>query len=106
MNAALRTINRPMEILHVDDQADYLELTREGFNKSKLAVNLHHAKDGAQCMACIRKQGQYAEVPTPDIILLDLNMPCMDGREVLTEISKDENLRHLPVVILTSSQAE
>ena len=73
---------------------------------AKLAVNLHHAKDGEQCMAFIRKQGKYADAPTPDIILLDLNMPCMDGWEVLAEISRDENLRHLPVVILTSSQDE
>ena len=93
-----------MEILHVDDQADYLELTREGFKMSKLPVHLHHAKDGEQCLAFLRKQGEHAGAPTPDIILLDLNMPRMDGRQVLLEISKDENLRHLPVVILTSSE--
>jgi two-component system response regulator len=104
MNSTSRKINRPMEILHVDDQADYLYLTREVFKRSQLAVNLHSLKDGEQCMAFIRKQGQYADAPSPDIILLDLNMPRMDGREVLSEITKDENLRHLPVVILTSSQ--
>jgi len=104
MSITSRALNRPMEILHVDDQADYLYLTREVFKMSKLAVNLHSVKDGEQCMAFLRKQGQYADAPTADIILLDLNMPRMDGREVLSEITKDEHLRHLPVVILTSSQ--
>lgn len=97
---------RPAQILLVEDNADDVELTREAFKMAKLAVDLHHAKDGEQCMAFIRKQGQYADAPTPDIIMLDLNMPRMDGREVLTEISKDENLCHLPVVILTTSQEE
>jgi chemotaxis family two-component system response regulator Rcp1 len=106
MNAASQAISRSIEILHVDDQADYLELTREGFKMSKLAVHLHHAKDGEQCLAFIRKQGQYADAPTLDLILLDLNMPRMGGRAVLAEISKDDNLRHLPVVILTSSEDE
>jgi chemotaxis family two-component system response regulator Rcp1 len=106
MNATLGILGRPAEILHVDDQADYAELAREGFKMSKLAVSLHHAKDGEQCMAFIRKQGQYTSAPTPDIILLDLNMPRMDGREVLAEITKDESLRHLPVIILTSSGEE
>jgi len=106
MNPARGAIGRPAEILHVDDQADYAELTRESFKMSQLAVNLHYAQDGEQCMAFLRKQGQYTNAPTPDIVLLDLNMPRMDGREVLTEISQDESLRHLPVVILTSSQDE
>jgi len=100
------TNSRPTEILLVDDNADDVELTREGFRMSKLVVNLHHAKDGEQCMAFIRKLGQYTSAPTPDIILLDLNMPRMDGREVLTEISKDPVLRLLPVVILTTSEEE
>ena len=105
-------MNKPLnncrlaEILLVEDNAGDVELTREAFKNSKLAVNLHHAKDGEQCMAFIRKQGQYTNAPTPDIILLDLNMPRMDGREVLAEISGDESLRHLPVVILTTSHEE
>jgi len=95
--------SRPAEILLVEDNDNDVELTRESFNRSKLAVNLHHAKDGEECMAFLRKQGKYAALPTPDVILLDLNMPRMDGREVLAEISSDETLRHLPVVILTTS---
>ena len=106
MNTPLGAIGRPAEILHVDDEAAYVELTREVFKMSKLAVNLHHAHDGEQCMSFIRKEGKYADAPTPDIILLDLNMPRMDGREVLAAISNDHSLRHLPIVILTSSQEE
>jgi CheY-like chemotaxis protein len=98
--------SRPAEILLVEDNDNDVELTREGFRMSKLLVNLHHAKDGEECMAFVRKQGKYSAAPTPDIILLDLNMPRMDGREVLAEISKDESLRHLPVVILTTSAEE
>ena len=103
MSATFKALNRPAEILHVDDQKDYLELARECFRMSKLPVNLHHAKDGEQCLAFLRKQGEYATAPTPDLILLDLNMPRMNGREVLAELSRDPALRHLPVIILTSS---
>jgi chemotaxis family two-component system response regulator Rcp1 len=105
MNKPLNNI-RLAEILLVEDNAGDVELTREAFKKSEPAVNLHHAKDGEQCMAFIRKQGQYTNAPTPDMILLDLNMPRMDGREVLAEISNDESLRHLPVVLLTTSHEE
>jgi two-component system response regulator len=106
MNFAIGTTGRPAEILHVDDQEEYVELTREGFKMAKVAANLHYAKDGEQCLAFIRKQGQYADVPTPDIILLDLNMPRMGGQTVLAEISRDETLRDLPIIVLTSSQDE
>ena len=106
MNEPFRPTRRPVEILHVDDEADYAEITRECFIMSKLSVNLHRAKDGEQCMAFIRKQGEFAGVPSPDIILLDLKMPGMDGREVLAEIFQDPGLRHLPVVILTTSDDE
>jgi CheY-like chemotaxis protein len=64
---------------------------------------LHHVKDGEECMAFLRKQGKYANVATPDVILLDLNMPRMDGREVMTEMVADETLCHIPVVVLTTS---
>jgi two-component system, chemotaxis family, response regulator Rcp1 len=98
--------SRPAEVLLVEDNDNDVELTRIAFEKSRLLVNLHHAKDGEECMAFLRKQDKYASAPTPDIILLDLNMPRMDGREVLTEISNDESLCHLPVVILTTSAEE
>ena len=105
MNAALAH-DRPAEILLVEDNENDEMLTRLAFKKAKLTAQLHHVQDGEQCMAFLRKQGPYAAAPTPDIILLDLNMPRMDGREVLTAISADENLRHLPVVILTTSSAQ
>jgi CheY-like chemotaxis protein len=105
MNTAMAR-TRTAEILLVEDNEDDVILTRLAFKEAKLAVRLHDVPNGEQCMAFLRKQGPYAAAPTPDIILLDLNMPRMDGREVLAEISGDENLRHLPVVILTTSSAE
>lgn len=94
------------EILLVEDNEDDVELTREGFKRSKVAVNLHHVENGQECMAFLRKEGNYVNVPTPDLILLDLNMPVMSGYEVLAQISADEKLNHLPVVILTTSSDE
>ena len=105
MNTTLSR-TRPAEILLVEDNENDVILTRLAFKQAKLAIRLHHVQDGEQCMAFLHKQGEYTTAPTPDIILLDLNMPRMDGREVLAEISDDENLRHLPVVILTTSSAE
>jgi two-component system response regulator len=97
---------RTAEILLVEDNEADVVLTRESFRRGKLKVNLHHVDNGEECMAFLRKEGQYASAPTPDLILLDLNMPVMDGREVLAEMVKDESLRHLPVVILTTSADE
>ncbi len=95
--------SRPAEILLAEDKEDDVELTRVGFKKSKLLLNLHHVKDGEQCLAFLRKQGKYANVPTPDLLLLDLNMPRMDGREVLAELVADDMLCSIPVVVLTTS---
>lgn len=97
---------RPVEILLVEDNADDVLLTREGFAHAKLAVNMHHVENGEECMKFLRKQAPYADAPTPDLVLLDLNMPIMNGREVMTEIVKDDKLHQLPVVILTTSDAE
>ena len=98
--------SRPAEILLVEDNRDDVVLTREGFHRSKLKVNLHHVENGEQCMEFLRKEGKDAEAVTPDLILLDLNMPVMDGREVLAEIVRDDDLCHLPIVILTTSADE
>ena len=100
------TRGRPATILLVEDNDDDVELLRISFERAKMKINLHHTSDGEECMAFLRKQGEHADAPTPDLILLDLNMPKMDGRDVLTEIAKDEKLRHLPVVILTTSAKE
>jgi CheY-like chemotaxis protein len=94
------------EILLVEDEENEVELTKEGFARANLTVNLHHVDDGEKCLAYLRKQAPYADAPTPDLILLDLNMPRMDGRRVMAEIVRDEALRHLPVVVLTTSSAE
>jgi chemotaxis family two-component system response regulator Rcp1 len=97
---------RPAEVLLAEDNDDDVELTRQGFRRAKLLVNLHLVKDGVECLAFLRKQGEYANAPTPDLILLDLNMPKVGGREVLAEMLKDERLKSLPVVILTTSEQD
>jgi two-component system response regulator len=97
---------RVAEILLVEDNENDVVLTRHGFRKSKLKVNLHHVEDGVECMGFLRKEGRYTDAPTPDLILLDLNMPRMDGREVMAEMVQDKALRRLPVVILTTSSDE
>jgi two-component system, chemotaxis family, response regulator Rcp1 len=102
MNSKLAT-SRPAEILLAEDNDNDAELTHQGFKRCKLMLNLHHVKDGEECMAFLRKQGEYSNAPTPDILLLDLNMPRMDGREVLAEIVADESLKAIPVVVLTTS---
>ncbi len=100
------TKGRFAEILLVEDNLDDVELTREGFKRSKLAMTLHHVENGRECMAFLRKADPYVHAPTPDLILLDLNMPVMSGYEVMQEISEDPALRRLPVIILTSSVDE
>jgi len=102
MNSKLAN-GRPAEILLVEDNDNDVELTRLAFKRCKLTLNLHHAPDGEECMAFLRKQGKYSNAPTPDLILLDLNMPRMDGREVLAEVVADPTLNAIPVVVLTTS---
>ena len=97
---------RQMEVLLVEDNEDDVELTSMAFERAKPLLNIHRLENGEQCMAFLRKQGKYAQAPTPDLILLDLNLPVMDGRAVLAEIVGDDQLRHLPVVVLTASAAE
>jgi two-component system response regulator len=98
--------SRPAEILLVEDNENDVILTCEAFRMCKFPIHLHHVNDGEECMMFLRKQGRYADAPVPDIILLDLKMPRMDGWEVLTAISSDETLRHLAVVVLTTSAEE
>jgi two-component system, chemotaxis family, response regulator Rcp1 len=97
-------LSRPVEVLLVEDNENDVELTRQGFKRTKLLLNLHHVRNGEECMAFLRKQGEYAEVPTPDLILLDLNMPKMNGREVLAQMLADERLASIPVVVLSTSE--
>lgn len=95
--------SRVAEILLVEDSEDDVFLTQEAFEAASLRVNLHHVENGEKCMQFLRKQGPYSSVPTPDLILLDIHMPVMNGHEVLAEIVRDETLHHLPVVVLTTS---
>jgi chemotaxis family two-component system response regulator Rcp1 len=97
---------RPAEILLVEDSPTDALLAKEALKFSKVCNNLHTVMDGVDAMAFLRKEGEYANVPRPDIILLDLNMPRMDGREVLKEIKSNEELMSIPVVVLTTSMDE
>ncbi len=104
MNIA--TLGRPADFLLVEDNPGDVRLTQEALKSHKVQNNLHVVTDGEEAMAFLRKQGKYKDVPRPDIILLDLNLPKKDGREVLAEIKSDPLLKSIPVVIVTSSEAE
>jgi CheY-like chemotaxis protein len=97
---------RPVEVLLAEDSDEDVELTRLGFRQSKLLVNLHRVADGVECLAFLRKQDGYSNMPTPDLLLLDMKMPRFGGREVLAEIEKDSDLKSLPVVVLTTSEQD
>tara|TARA_R110001599_G_C12272062_1_gene661595 strand:+ start:8204 stop:8647 length:444 start_codon:yes stop_codon:yes gene_type:complete len=97
---------RAVEILMAEDSPGDVLLTRKALERSKLKINLHAVSDGVEAIQFLRREGEYTDVPTPDIVFLDLNMPRKDGREVLTEIKTDAMLRHIPVVILTTSDSE
>ena len=98
--------DRPVEILLVEDNPGDVRLTIEALRESKVANNLNVARDGVEALAYLRREGAYADAVRPDLILLDLNMPRKDGREVLAEIKAEPNLRTIPVVVLTTSRAE
>jgi len=98
--------NRPVEILLVEDNPGDERLTREALKEGKVYSNLHWVKDGVEAMEFLRRNGKYQDVPRPDIILLDLNLPKKDGREVLQDIKNDPELKRIPVVVLTTSKAE
>lgn len=97
---------RPVEILLADDNEGDARLALEAMRDAKVYNRLHHVLDGVEAMAFLRRQGRYADVPRPDLILLDLNMPKKDGREVLAEVKGDPDLKRIPVVILTISKEE
>lgn len=103
---SLSATGRPIEILLVEDSPGDVRLIIESLKENKLRNKLDVVEDGVQALAFLHQEGRYAEAPHPDLILLDLNLPKKDGREVLAEIKADENLRRIPVVILTSSKAE
>jgi chemotaxis family two-component system response regulator Rcp1 len=106
MTESNRTYAAPIEVLLVEDSAGDVRLTREAFKDAKVHINLHVAPDGAEAMAFLRREGRHAAAPRPDLILLDLNLPKKDGREVLKDIKESGSLMSIPVVILTTSAAE
>jgi len=99
-------IANAIEILLVEDNPGDVRLTEEALKESKIAVNMRVANDGIEALAMLRREGQHADLPAPDLILLDLNMPRMDGRELLRQIKTDDHLKRIPVVVLTTSAAE
>ncbi|MBI3319770.1 MAG: response regulator [Candidatus Omnitrophica bacterium] len=98
--------NHTVEILLVEDNPGDVRLTRETFKESKLANRLHVVGNGEEALAFLRHAGQYADATRPDLIVLDLNLPKKDGRELLAEVKADADLRRIPVVVLTTSKAE
>ncbi len=102
----IQPIAMPIEILLVEDNPGDAQLTQIAVEDSKMSIKLNVVEDGVEAMTFLRKQGKYAKAPCPDLILLDLNLPRKDGREVLAEIKHDDILKRIPVVVLTTSQAE
>jgi len=101
-----RTASGVVDILLVEDSPTDALLAKEALECSKIANNLHHVSDGVEAIAFLRRQPPYECVPRPELILLDLNLPKKDGREVLAEIKNDEDLKRIPVVVLTTSKSE
>ena len=104
MNIAARS--KPIEILLVEDNPGDVRLVEEALKEGKVRNALHVVYDGVEAITFLRQQGEYTGIPRPDLILLDLNLPRKDGREVLAEIKEDEDLKRIPVVVLTTSQSE
>jgi two-component system response regulator len=96
----------PVEILLVEDDPADVDLLRETMAEWRIVANLHTVEDGMDALAFLRREGPYAEVPRPELIFLDLNLPGVDGREVLAEIKTDHDLKQIPVVVFTTSQEE
>jgi len=98
--------DREVEILLVEDNPADARLTMEAFKSSTLPHSLSHAQDGVEALEFLRRQGRFSQAKRPDLILLDLNLPRKDGRELLSDIKTDQQLRRIPVVVLTTSQAQ
>lgn len=97
---------KPIDVLLVEDDPGDELMTREAFEDNKIGNNLHVVRDGEQALDFLYRRGEHADVPQPDLILLDLNLPKYDGRQVLEQIKSDPELSHIPVVVLTTSSAE
>ena len=97
---------KTIEVLLVEDSPGDVRLTREAFRDANVSIRLHVASDGVEAMAFLRRQDEHIHAPRPDLILLDLNLPRMDGREVLAQVKEDPSLKTIPTVILTTSEAE
>jgi CheY-like chemotaxis protein len=106
MDESIQAAGSPLQVLLVEDSPGDVRLTREAFRDANGAIQLHVAADGVEAMAFLRHTGVHARAPRPDLILLDLNLPRMDGREVLAHIKEDADLKTIPTVILTTSDAE
>jgi chemotaxis family two-component system response regulator Rcp1 len=100
-----KSLQKPIEILLVEDSPADILITREAFQEARLINSIHSVEDGVQAMEFLHRRGSYASAPRPDLILLDLNLPRMNGREVLAQIKADADLKHIPVIILTTSSA-
>ena len=98
--------SKPIEILLVEDNPGDVCLIQEALKETKVINNLHVIGDGEEALSFLNKKGKYSEIESPDLILLDLNLPGKNGSEVLTEVKADEKLKHIPIVILTSSKAD
>jgi CheY-like chemotaxis protein len=99
-------VDDPVQILLVEDSPGDVRLTQEALRDAKIANELHVAEDGEAAMRFLRREGEHVDAPRPDLILLDLNLPRKDGREVLEELKGDEALRRIPVIVLTTSIAD
>ena len=106
MTGAIKHDGTPIEVLLVEDDPGDVLMTQEAFEEHKVRNRLRVVSDGAEALAYLRREGRYADAIRPDLILLDLNLPRRDGREVLAEIKKDEDLGRIPVVVLTTSAAD
>jgi chemotaxis family two-component system response regulator Rcp1 len=106
MMESIGSSGQPLEVLLVEDSPGDVRLTQEALKDAKVHINLRVVRDGIDAMAFLTREGEYATVPRPDLILLDLNLPRKDGREVLKEIKENPELKSIPVVVLTTSASE